>query len=305
MDFQPVRPFTPERLLAALAHGSVLLPLFGPLGPGFVWIGQRRKSRYVSFQALQAMGYQAFVLWVGLSVALIGMLVFIIPLVFSSDNTSQNPLDLDSLTAQAMQIQSALTWIWFALCLPGLIGAGFAMAGREFRYPFLGARLKSFLFANGHDMNESREDDWVAGVCHSSAVVIFWGMILPWAVYSSQKDKSPRLRFQSLQAFLFQMLAVAAFGAAFFLLACMMLSVVGLAQYLNSPAGMESEAGLLLIAAVFVMLLFVAVLLLALPTFHLFALIAWVKVTRGQDYLYPIVGKRLKRKMQSPTNNSQ
>jgi uncharacterized Tic20 family protein len=264
-----------------------------------VWIGQRRKSRYASFQALQALGYQAFVLWVGLSVALVGALIFIIPLVTSS--TAAETLDMDTLTAQASGIQSALTWVWLTLCVPGLVGAGFALTGRDFHYPILGKRLESFLLAGGAEIDEAREDDWVAGICHSSAVVIFWGMILPWAVYSTQKERATRLRFQSLQAFLFQILAVFAFGFACVFLGCMMGGVVWLSQYMNSAAGAESNAGLYLIIGVLVMLIFTAIMLLSLPTFHLFALIAWARVTRGQDYLYPIVGRMLKKKMGDET----
>jgi len=52
-----------ERVLAGLAHGSVLL---GPLTNGVggivttlvVWLIQRDKSAYVAFQALQALVYQ-------------------------------------------------------------------------------------------------------------------------------------------------------------------------------------------------------------------------------------------------------
>jgi len=242
------------------------------------------------------MGYQAFVLWVGLSIVLIGMLAFILPILFIPANSTASALDLNSLMDQASPIQTGMTWAWFLLCLPGLVGAGFALVGREFFYPFFGRRLESRLSSNRGEFDETREDDWVAGICHSSAAVIFWGMILPWAIYSTQKDRSPRLRFQSLQAFLFQLLAVFAFGFAFVFLGCMMLSVIWLSQYMNSAAGAESNPGLYLIIVVLAMLIFAVILLLSLPTFHLFAFIAWVRVARGQDYLYPIVGKRLKRR---------
>jgi uncharacterized Tic20 family protein len=66
---------------------------------------------------------------------------------------------------------------------------------------------------------------------------------------------------------------------------------------MNSPAGISSDTGLYLIIAVMVMLLFMCVMLLALPTYHLFALIAWMRVARGVDYRYPILGKRMERRM--------
>ena len=292
---------TEERVMAALAHGSVLISLFGPLGAGSVWISQRRKSRYAVFQSLQAMGYQAFLLWVGLTVVLGGVLVFLFSdvLPFVKTSTAMGGLSFHSLMAQAARFQTILLGVWGILCLPGLIGAVLALMGREYYYPWLGRQLETHLAAesDGAWFNEEREDDFVAGICHASAVVVFWGMILPWLVWTSQKDRSKRLRFQALQAFLFQLLMLVSFGLAFILLFGMMALVVALAQYMNSPAGIASDAGLYVIIAVFVMLAFMCILLLALPAYHLFALIAWARTGRGQSYRYPVLGKFLARRM--------
>lgn len=292
---------TEERLFAALAHGSVLLSFFGPLAPGFVWIGLRRKSRYAAFQSLQAMGYQALLLWVGLTIVLGGLLVFIfsdVSLFTQSGQTLDGILN-SPLVERATLFQNIFYGVWGLLCLPGIVGAVFALAGREFYYPFLGKRLETFLYSGNEEIDETREDDWVAGICHSSAIVLLWGMILPWAVWSTQKERSARLRFQSLQAFLFQLLSLVMYGVAFGLLFAMMIFVVALAGYMNASAGISSDAGLYLIIVVLVMLLFMCVLLLALPMYHLFALIAWVRVARGVDYRYPILGKMIERRMKN------
>ncbi len=302
MDSEPTKFTSNERWLSALAHGSVLVSFFGPIVPALVWVSQRRKSKIVSFQALQAMGYQALLLWVGLTIVLTGLLVFIfsgVPL------SAQDSLPMDSildspLMQRALLFQNMLYGAWGLLSLPGIVGAVMCALGRKFRYPILGKRLETFLKFNADGdpfMDESREDDWVAGLCHSSAVVLLWGMILPLMVWSTQKERSARLRFQALQAFLFQLLAFVATIFAFLLLVAMMIAVVALANYMNSAQGVSSNAGLYLLIAVFVMLLFMAVMLLALPTYHLFALIAWVRVARGQNYRYPILGKMIERRM--------
>lgn len=296
-----------ERLLSALAHGSVLISLFGPIIPVLVWISQRRKSRFVAFQALQAMEYQALLLWVGLTIVLGGMLVFIfsgMPL------AAQASLTLDSigdspLMQRAVLFQNGFYGVWAVLCLPGLVGAALNALGRDFRYPILGGRLENFL--EGDEENptgESREEDWVAGICHSSAVVLFWGMILPLLVWNAEKDRSARLRFQALQAFLFQLLAFISSILSFFLLFVLMIAVVALAGYLNSEQGISSDAGLYLLIAVFVLLLFACLLVLALPTYHLFALIAWARVTKGGNYRYPLLGKALEKRLNGKPGQS-
>lgn len=299
MDTVPKTIPTEERWLAALVHGSVLLSFLGPFVPGLAWISQRRKSRYVAFQSLQAMGYQAFLLWVGLTILLTGLLVFM----FAVGLPSMRSTDLDGLASSSLMERAALFQglfyaAWFVLSVPGLVGAVCALTGREFYYPFLGRPLESRLRTEAGDpwFDEAREEDWVAGICHSSAVVLFWGMILPLLVWSGSKDSSPRLRFQSLQAFLFQLLMLVSYGIAFVFLFMMMALVLAFAGYMNSSAGITSDAGLYLLIAIFVMLLFMAVMLLALPTFHLFALIAWVRVSKGQDYRYPLLGKVIERR---------
>jgi hypothetical protein len=42
-----------EHIMAALAHGSILLPMTGVIVPIVIWITQREKSRYVASQFFQ------------------------------------------------------------------------------------------------------------------------------------------------------------------------------------------------------------------------------------------------------------
>ena len=297
-----------ERLLAALAHGSVLLSLFGPILPGIVWINQRQKSSYVSFQALQALGYQALLLWVGLTLVLSGLLVFIFsafPLSMGSSPTMESWLD-SPLMGQMRLFQDIFYAAWGFLSLPGLVGTGFALLGRPLHYPFLGRRLEAFLKQDAiaeEVVNEKHEEDWVAGICHSSAIVMIWGMILPLAVWLTQKERSARLRFQALQAFLFQLVALLIYIFAFIFLFGMIVLILVVAGSMNSPTGISSDTVLILFIAVFLLMLFLCVLLLALPTYHLFALIAWLRVTKGREYRYPLLGKVIEKWLGRKTDN--
>jgi uncharacterized Tic20 family protein len=47
-----------DKIMAALAHISALLPLMGVIAPIVIWATQKDKSEYVAFQALQAVVYQ-------------------------------------------------------------------------------------------------------------------------------------------------------------------------------------------------------------------------------------------------------
>jgi uncharacterized Tic20 family protein len=51
-------PLQDERIMAGLAHVSAILPMMGVIAPIVIWATQKDKSKYVAFQALQAVAYQ-------------------------------------------------------------------------------------------------------------------------------------------------------------------------------------------------------------------------------------------------------
>ena len=52
--------------MAALAHAGIFVPTIGIVIPIVIWVTQKGKSRYVTFQAFQALVYQAllFIIWI-------------------------------------------------------------------------------------------------------------------------------------------------------------------------------------------------------------------------------------------------
>jgi len=66
-------PSPEERVWAVLAHLSALAFGMGLILPVIGWAEQRRKSKYVAYQCLQALGYQTL----GYTVWLLGYLLFI------------------------------------------------------------------------------------------------------------------------------------------------------------------------------------------------------------------------------------
>lgn len=89
-------PTQDERVMAALAHASALLPLMGVIAPIVIWVSQKEKSKYVAFQALQALAYQLGMIlawFVGMGCYMLSFFgTFLgIPL-SSSTNSSQSPV---------------------------------------------------------------------------------------------------------------------------------------------------------------------------------------------------------------------
>ena len=138
-----------ERLLAALAHGSILLaPLTNGVG-GIVtalviWMIKREKSPYVAFQALQALAYQVATFVVtGLAMCCwtaVWMLMWMPAM-------AANPEAYQDVPPTGMWIGLALGIIPLAVgaatLIYGLVGAARTLGGHDFRYAVIGKWLKS------------------------------------------------------------------------------------------------------------------------------------------------------------------
>ena len=288
-----------ETTMAALAHGSVLLSFLGPIGPLLVWISQRRRSTYATFHALQAMAYQMAFFWIGMAIGLLFALVWMclmFPLILS---ISENP---DSFTAAPLLFEGGfflfLFGIWGVYIIGGIVGAVMCLLKKDFRYPWVGKRLETYLRfdpATGA-LDEAMEERFVAAMAHASAILLMWGLLSPLAVWITQKERSVYLRFQGLQATVYQLIATLGYFA---FMALYFVSAIGMMLLLSVGISSRQSEATLIVALVFgaVILLIWLVLVLALPTYHLFAMIAGIQILKGKDYRYPLLGNFIARRM--------
>ncbi len=139
-----------ERVIAALAHVSILLPFMGVIAPLVIWITQKEKSPYVAFQASQALAYQLIMILAGfvesgcyLSSLIVSCLVVVL---ISPDEPSHT---MDPVSAMAVFTPFIIIGILFlariALVIYGLVGAVMTYQGKPFRYIFIGNRVERFV----------------------------------------------------------------------------------------------------------------------------------------------------------------
>jgi uncharacterized Tic20 family protein len=134
-------PTQDERIMAALAHGSVVVFGMGIIAAVVVWATQKDDSRYVAFQALQAAAYQIL----GFAIFVVGMcgwmalyFVSFIPLMVAVEQGSSEPPVLFVLSLFLMLIPFALMGLWI---LGGVWGVVRTLQGREFSYLLVGKWL--------------------------------------------------------------------------------------------------------------------------------------------------------------------
>jgi len=138
-----------ERVMAAIAHATVVFSPVGLVGPVIIWAMQKQKSPFVAFQALQAAAYQ-FLLFVGgcLAGALYACSFLSIPitalLASPLDEGSNICFPFTAFTC-TFDVLLILMLTWMAFEGYGLYAAVSVLQGNDFRYLFLGRLLERYL----------------------------------------------------------------------------------------------------------------------------------------------------------------
>jgi uncharacterized Tic20 family protein len=152
---QALLPNQNDRIMAALAHISAVLPFMGVIAPIVIWATQKDKSEYVAFQALQAVVYQLMMIlawFVGMFCYMLSFLGMFLTIPFAGDSVgpvSPGPSRFlvigtffPFLVFGAIFIGGAIFVIY------GVIAAIQVFQGKDFRYVFLGNRLANYLKKN-------------------------------------------------------------------------------------------------------------------------------------------------------------
>lgn len=140
---------------------------------------------------------------------------------------------------------------------------------------------------------EAHEDRWAAALCHLGALAPLMGLLVALVVWITQKERSPLLRFQALQALVFQGIAGLAYllfsiGIAFFYFVLFFPMVI-----LSENVGRGGEVFLSIFVILFglfmVVVLFVT--LIIVPAYYILALLAAWRMVKGRDFRYPLIGR--------------
>ena len=297
-------PSTEERVWAVLAHLSAIAFGMGILLPVIGWSEQRRKSKYVSFQCLQALGYQSlgYTIWV---------LFALVIIVIQSLKTFSDLLTAVGSGADFERLMSLAMGGHFVVML-GLIGlyvlfpviAAVACAlGRDFHYPIMGNRLANYFgYVLGSEQEwliEEHEDRWVTAMGHFSVIIMLWGMLVPLTAWILQGKRSLFMKFQFIQTLVYQICLMLLFFGSMFLYvagAVILLITVGL----SGDAGLNATSMIGLVIF-FIFMLIIFAIILIVPLFHILGQWAGYRVLKGDDYHYPVIGKLVEKWISNKT----
>ena len=138
-----------ERVMAAVAHATLIFSAVGLIGPLVIWGTQKEKSPFVAFQALQAAAYQFLLLVGGLLAGAIYMCSFLsfpVTALLSAPFDERVALCFPFLGFSCIfGVLFLLMLAWLAYVGYGLYAAVSVLQGHDFRYVLLGPRLERYL----------------------------------------------------------------------------------------------------------------------------------------------------------------
>lgn len=293
-----VKPSTQERIWAVLAHLSAMGMGIGLPLPIFGWSENRRKSNYVSFQCLQALGYQTLGYTIWILATMVFLVVSSVGFLASIQTIDTLEADLNAWTAGYSLFIFGLIALYFAL---PILAAVTCALGMDFRYPILGNRLARYL---GYDpsrasdeplwLNEEHEDRWVASMGHFAVIILLWGLLAPIFSWALQGKRSPFLKFQSIQTVVYQVGTMSLyFAAGFFYIFGLVVFIATIG--FEGDVALDSSGGMVSAVVFLVSLLIALLIVLAVPLLHILGQWAGYRVLKGDEYQYPIVGRLVER----------
>lgn len=291
-----------DKLWAAIAHASVLFSFWGPVVPAVLWFLQRGKSAHARFHAMQALAYQIAGFWVNTILIQLLLVLMFVTMILAAVYAESHPSDLMDVLAPMVPVlvYVPILGVWGLYMLIGIIGAVASLMGRSFRYPFMGASLQhklGYQAVAGAAIAEEQEDQVAAAVAHATCIIPVFGLLTPLILWISQKDRAAFLGIQSLQALVYQGLGTAAY---FGLMALYMVPVFGMMGFsILGAQSLESSSRESLIAMLVFLIPMTCIALVVMlggPLYHLFGFIASVRVLRGRDYDYPLLGSYLRKR---------
>ena len=135
-----------DRIMAALAHISVIIPTVGVIAPIVIWATQKDRSRFVAFQALQATVYQLLMIlfwFVGMGCYVAAIFVTI-PIAVVAENNYGSTVGAAFPVIPFLVLGLVLLFA-FAWVVYGIVAAVMVFQGKNFKYILIGNWLERYL----------------------------------------------------------------------------------------------------------------------------------------------------------------
>ena len=279
-----------ERLLAAFSHAAILIPGFGFVVPVTIWALNRSKSEYIRLQSIQALVFQIFqTIFLQLILLVEGVVVLI-----NIQRLLENSLVF--LLAKIMFFPLIGLFLYIGLALVATISC---LSAKNWRYPFFGTTIMEYL-DEASGSSQGHEDRLVAGISHAGIFYPSSGLLIPALILIILQGKlSVWLKFQASQSLAIQagwfVFSNLVFSIETVLVVPLMITFMRSTDFVLNLAhpeylvyGLSASLGIS-----------TGLILLIGPLLTVFATIAIIRILKGREYNYPLVGKLIYKRIYS------
>ncbi|NPV55395.1 MAG: DUF4870 domain-containing protein [Anaerolineae bacterium] len=280
---------TSDRITAAVGHlGLLVLSSFGFIVPLLLRDRQREPGGWLDFQLLQAVAWNVLQPVYFLLVILLEGIGLVVALLLLSARPGGLTVPQIGWAVAVFAAIFALAGLLYALA--AVCGVLACLLGRNFHYPWLGGRLQRYLTAEGE--TETRIARLLAAMAHAAILIPLTGMLLPLWNLLQRAGRSAWSRFQALQTLLYQGIGLA---VGLLLIATAWLAALPVIIFAGEittayKLGTLSFQQFLVFVPLFLYLLLAGAALLLAPLYQTLGLVAAVRVLRGKEYRYPLIG---------------
>lgn len=143
---EPSPPTSEEKLLSALAH------VFGPLAAVIVWATQKDKSRFIKFQALQALSFDlvvtfaaSIIIFCSFGVAVPGMFVYMFQIMENAATANDFMMIVFFPFIFSFSITACFAPFSMIVMMLRVFAGISILNGRNYKYPLVGKWVENFL----------------------------------------------------------------------------------------------------------------------------------------------------------------
>jgi uncharacterized Tic20 family protein len=132
-----------DKLLSMLSHLAILIPNIGILAPIVIWFTQKDKSKFVRYNAIQAIFFQLlFFLLLMLSI-FIGIILMAVSLILTNATSGGEP---GTFFWVSMVIVNFYFPLWFFFSIYAIVAAVKSYKGKIFRYLVIGKIIEKRVY---------------------------------------------------------------------------------------------------------------------------------------------------------------
>ena len=132
-----------DKLMSMLSHLAILIPNIGIIAPIVIWLTQKEKSKFIRYNAIQAIFFQLlFFILLMLSI-FIGIILMAISIILANASTGGEP---GVFFWVSMGIINLYFPLWFFFSIYAIVAAVKSFKGKKFRYLIIGKIIEKRVY---------------------------------------------------------------------------------------------------------------------------------------------------------------